>query len=172
MVSDEGTLEPLFAHTFEQGEEKEAGIIALFNVLKRWQQSLEDGVDPLLIGMGTFSTYKGTLFRNLANGNEHCLLTVPTSLQDTYDAIEALHRDLGHLGKQAVSKAIEERIWVPQKEYLVNRVLSHCNQCQFVKRETPVTQPLHPLPSAHALEIWVFDFVGPLPESSMETRTC
>ena len=145
--------------TDEPGDDISLGSsLEAFATLRRWEHALATGQT---IDRTDFAVRDQRLHRRV---NDEWLI-VPTSLADAAAFVHNLHVDLGHLAAAAVTHALRERAWFPDRTKIVADVLKRCDQCQFTRREDKPMQPLHPLPRPPAFERWAFDFIGPLPRS-------
>jgi transposase InsO family protein len=151
---------PLYAFAAELEEPDRS---AIYKTLAKYKQDLLKNIP---VGEGKYTVWDNRLYKNISTEAERPqFVLVPTTVDEAYAIVTALHRDLGHLGMNAVTEALRSRAWIPYASELVEEIVRSCDQCQFTKRGLTVSQPLHPLPRVNAADVWAFDFVGPLPKT-------
>lgn len=175
-TSVEGTYSPMFMHPVEQSltentelteTERLQHFHRTFTTLEGYRQDLLNGKDATTIGNGSYSIRDQFLFTDIKYREEKISVMVPTTLKQAELIVRALHHDLGHLGISIISDALKSRVWFPYLFEIVKRIIITCDACQFATREPTTLHPLFPLPRVTIVEIWAFDFVGPLPKSTM-----
>ncbi|GAA5938005.1 hypothetical protein JCM1841_002915 [Sporobolomyces salmonicolor] len=136
-----------------------------YTTLRKWEDELRKGKGSELtkeVERRGFSLVEEKLVKKGEGGRQ---LEVATSYEAAKDVAHKTHLDLGHLGPGPTARAITERYWFPRIGATVDNTLSTCAACQFLDREQPGPQPLHPLPAVGAFSLWSLDFVGPLPRT-------
>src|SRR5579859_4055106 len=79
--------------------------------------------------------------------------------------VEAIHKDLGHYGKQQTLDALDKRFIVATDLWREGKkLLDMCKACQLFKlvSSTAETATIHPYGEQGAFDLWEMDFVGPL----------
>jgi len=80
------------------------------------------------------------------------------------ETLEFAHKDIGHYGKRATSKAVAQRFEVAKDLWMEGRkVLDGCIPCQLFKAtpDKTDTATIHPYGEKGPFELWQIDFVGP-----------
>jgi len=80
------------------------------------------------------------------------------------ETLEFVHKDIGHYGKRATSKAVAQRFEVAKDLWTEGRkVLDRCIRCQLFKvtPDKTNTAMIHPYGEKEPFELWQIDFVGP-----------
>ena len=80
------------------------------------------------------------------------------------ETLEFAHKDIGHYGKRATSKAVAQRFEVAKDLWMEGRkVLDGCIPCQLFKAtpDKTDTATIHPYGKKGPFELWQIDFVGP-----------
>ena len=93
------------------------------------------------------------------------------TLNDLKATIEAVHKDLGHYGKETTLDGVKMRYDVASDLWEEgSKVLDSCIPCQLYERVLTPTAPIHPYGVKNAFELWEIDFVGPLLKANSGKR--
>ncbi|HTS08815.1 MAG TPA: reverse transcriptase domain-containing protein [Candidatus Eisenbacteria bacterium] len=86
------------------------------------------------------------------------------NLEFMKETLQFAHKDIGHYGKRATSKAVAQRFEVAKDLWTEGRkVLDGCIPCQLFKAtpDKTNTATIHPYGEKGPFELWQIDFVGP-----------
>lgn len=95
--------------------------------------------------------------RRLIDGEESFQLMLPKSLHQT--ALEGLHDDVGHFGKDKTLELVLQRFYWPGVSSTVETYIKNCDRCIKRKSPDPPRAPLVPIVATEPMELLAVDYL-------------
>jgi hypothetical protein len=105
-----------------------------------------------------FKIIRGVMYREITKGDDHLRqLVLPQIYRET--ALQGLHNDVGHPGRDRTLSLLQERFFWPRMSVDVEQWTTECERCLRRKSPTNSRAPLVNIKSSYPLELVCMDFL-------------